>query len=106
MRYAAESIGYSFNAYEMFKQPFHMTYWVVDSTGAEAAHLFEGHVPATGFAKWAQYHPAKKQSFFGMVVFFALCLEFPLLPLVAKCQKNAKRRRLSYIFQQPLLVFP
>lgn len=39
-RYAAESIGYSFSAYEMSLQPGHKAWWLVDSTGAENTHLF------------------------------------------------------------------
>jgi fumarate reductase flavoprotein subunit len=39
-RYAAESIGYSFSAYEMFQQPFGQAYYVIDSVGVENTHLF------------------------------------------------------------------
>lgn len=46
-RYAAESIGYSFSAYEIYQQPFHLAYWVVDSVGAENTHLFESHDVST-----------------------------------------------------------
>lgn len=39
-RYAAESIGYSFSAYEISMQPGKKAWWVVDATGAENTHLF------------------------------------------------------------------
>lgn len=39
-RYAAESIGYSFSAYEMNQQPGHMAWWLVDQAGADNTHLF------------------------------------------------------------------
>lgn len=42
-RYAAETIGYSFAAYEIAQQPFGMAYYMVDSVGATATHFLEGH---------------------------------------------------------------
>ncbi len=46
-RYAAESIGYSFSAYEMSLQPGRKAWWVVDATGAQNTHLFDDNEVST-----------------------------------------------------------